>query len=79
MPESSFDRPDCSGCRLRELVFFLPVLLEARERVDALLRLREGEDVRVAMPPNSAMQATFLGFHAGRRTHRGAPSRSGFA
>jgi hypothetical protein len=52
MPESSFDKPDFSGCRLRELVFFLPVLLEARERVDALLRLREGEDVRVAMPPN---------------------------
>lgn len=51
MPESSFDKPDCSGCRLRELVFFLPVLLEARERVEALLRLREGEDVRVAMRP----------------------------
>ena len=32
-----------------ELVFLLPVLLEALLRVDALLRLREGEDARVAM------------------------------
>jgi hypothetical protein len=34
---------------LRGWVFLLPVLLEALVRVDALLRLREGEDARVAM------------------------------
>ena len=34
---------------LRVWVFLLPVLLEALVREDALLRLREGEDARVAM------------------------------
>lgn len=48
--DSSFDSPDCCGCE-RELDFFLPVLLEALWRFDALLRLREGEEARVAMWP----------------------------
>jgi len=47
-------KPDgcgCLGAGLRVLLGLLPVLrLEALGREDALLRLREGEDARVAMP-----------------------------
>lgn len=46
-------KPDgcgCLGAGLRVLLGLLPVLrLEALGREDALLRLREGEDARVAM------------------------------
>jgi len=66
MPDSSFDSPDCSGCLLRaEVLFLLPVLLEAPERVDALVRLREGEDARVAMKPTYPAHSQSPGFHAG--------------
>ncbi len=51
MLRNRFARPDGSGVRLRGGVFLLPVFLEALERVVALLRLREGEDARVAMQP----------------------------
>jgi len=46
-------KPDGLGCCLRAVVrdggFLLPVLLEALGREVALVRLREGEDARVAM------------------------------
>ena len=58
MPEISFDSPDCWGCLLRaEVLFLLPELLEAPERVDAEVRLREGEDARVAMAPTYPAEA----------------------
>ena len=52
IPASSLASPEGSsegrfGARVG--VFLLPLLLEALWRVDALLRLREGEDARVAM------------------------------
>jgi hypothetical protein len=52
IPASSFDSPDGSSegrAGVRVGVFLLPLLLEALWREDALLRLREGEDARVAM------------------------------
>jgi len=45
------DRWGCLRAEVRDGGFFLPVLLEARGRVFALVRLREGEDARVAMQP----------------------------
>jgi len=50
-PPSALDSPDGSsdGREGVRVLGFLLRLLEALWRVDALLRLREGEDARVAM------------------------------
>jgi hypothetical protein len=47
-PEGCFERPRAVELP-RAVVFLLPDAREAAGRVDALLRLREGEDARVAM------------------------------